>query len=268
MALTSGSGPFSETPAGRFNVRPPATPLLFWEPFPKRFRVIDGGKVVADSRKCLALHQTGQMMRLCVPSSDVHRDLLAPGPSSDELQTGPIRSWSLYVASVSAEAAAWSFEAPPKEAAALQDHMFFDLDKVDAWYLEDEPGYAHPRDPYHRFDVHRSSHHVAVLVGETLVAETSAPAILFETAMEPRIYLPPEAVRSELLKKSHTVSQCPYKGDGQHWHIEMEGRRITDAGWSLTKPMGDALLIPEWFSFYSEKLEIRVDGHALQTQER
>ncbi len=138
--------------------------------------------------------------------------------------------------------------------------MVFDLDKVDAWYLEDDLGYAHPRDPYHRCDVHRSSRHVVVLSKDIVVAETSAPAILFETSLAPRFYFSPDAVRSDLLVKSETVSVCPYKGDGQHWHIQVGGRLISDAAWSLTTPMGDALMIPRWFSFYTEKLNVQVDG--------
>ena len=69
-----------------------------------------------------------------------------------------------------------------------------------------------------------------VRVGDTLVAETSAPAMLFETSIAPRFYIPPDAVRSELLVKSERVSECPYKGDGQHWHIVVDGRQISDAG--------------------------------------
>jgi hypothetical protein len=34
--------------------------------------------------------------------------------------------------------------------------------------------------------------------------------------------------------------------------------------WNLTTPMGDALMIPRWFSFYPDKVEVRVDGDILQ----
>ena len=53
MALTIGTGPFSEQPAGRFDVEPPARPLLFWEPFAKRFRIVAGGETIVDSRRIL-----------------------------------------------------------------------------------------------------------------------------------------------------------------------------------------------------------------------
>lgn len=259
MALTIGTAPFGEHPAGRFDTDPPARPLLFWEPFPKRLRVSAGSETIVDTRNAIALHETGKMMRLCAPCSDVRRELLRSGDVADGGRTGPLRAWSVGPG----EPVALSLDAPPEAAAALKDHLIFDLEKTDAWYLEDDLGYAHPRDPYHRFDVQRSSRHVVVRAGDTAIAETRAPAILFETSTPTRFYLRPDAVRTELLVKSDTVSQCPYKGDGQHWHVEADGRRIADAAWSLTTPMGDALTIPRWFSFYPEKLTVEVDGERL-----
>ena len=260
MALTIGTGPFSEQPTGRFDVEPPARPLLFWEPYLKRLRVVVDGQTIADSQNVIALHETGKMMRLCVPWSDVRPEILLPGPTVVSRQTGPIRSWSAHVAGGVKNAVAQSFDAPTAAAAVLQNHVFFDFENVDAWYLEDELGYAHPRDPYHRCDVHRSSRHVVVRAGETVIADSHAPAILFETSIAPRFYLPPDTVRTERLVKSDTVSECPYKGDGQHWHVVADGRQIDDAAWNLTTPLGDALMIPRWFSFYPEKLNVEIDG--------
>ena len=259
MALTIGTAPFSEHPAGHFDVEPPTRPLLFWEPFPKRLRVVMGGETIADSRRVVALHETGKMMRLCAPWSDIVRERLTPRSTAPGGRIGALRSWGV----ASGEAIAQAIDEPPAAAAALKGHVVFDLEKVDAWYLENDLGYAHPRDPYHRFDVQRSSRHVVIHAGDTLIAETTAPAILFETSTPTRFYLPPDAVRTELLVKSETVSQCPYKGDGQHWHVKAEGGRIVDAAWSLTTPMGDALSIPRWFSFYPDKLSIAIDGERL-----
>ena len=259
MALTIGTGPFGEDPTGRFDTRPPTTPLLYWEPFGKRFRVVLDGQTLADSRDALTLHETGEMMRVCVPARDVRRDLLTPGDTTKPGRTGSLLSWAYR----SVDAVAQSFDAPPDAASALADHVVFDLDKVDAWYLDDDLGYAHPRNPYHRVDVHMSQSKVVVRSGAVTIAETSGPAILYETGMPPRFYLPPDAIQPTVLSKSETVSQCPYKGDGQHWHVRAEGGRIDDAAWSLTTPMGDALRIPHWISFYPDKVTVEVDGQTL-----
>lgn len=261
MALTIGSGPLGPSPGGRFNRDLPNGPLLYWEPFPKRFRVVLGGETLADSRGAMALHETGQLMRVALPPGDVRRDLLNEGgEGKGSPATGPARRWTARVGNREISDVARSFPAPPADAAWLADYLIFDLHKVDAWYQEDDLGYAHPRDPYHRCDVHRTSRRVVVRHGDTLIAETSAPAMLFETSIPPRFYLPPDAVRPGMLVKSETISQCPYKGDGQHWHVQAGGERIADACWSLTTPIGDALTIPRWFSFYTEKVTVEVDG--------
>lgn len=257
MALTMGTGPFGKQPEGRFDVDPPQRPLLFWEPFPKRLRVVVDGDTLVDSESVVAVHETGQMMRLAVPWRDVRRDALREADGSDGKRLGLLRGWSAAGAARIVSA----IGEPPAGALALRDHVLVDLAKADAWYLEDELGYAHPRDPYHRIDVHRSSRRVVVRAGDTVIAESASPAILFETSLKPRFYLPPDAVRTDLLERSDTVSQCPYKGDGQHWHVRAGDRRIDDACWSLTTPMGDALAIPRWYSFYPDKLSIEVDGH-------
>lgn len=253
MALTIGDGPFAPHPAGSFDADPPRRPLLYWEPYPKRFRIVMGRETVADSRDCLALHRTGKMMQILVPEAAMRKDRLRNGETiNDALGKGT--RWSTD----SGDAIARSIDFPPEGADALTDHVIFELGKVDAWYLEDDLGYAHPRDPYHRVDVHHASRYVRVSVGDTVVAESRSPAILFETSIPERYYLRPDHVRTDLLVRSETVSPCPYKGDGQHWHVKAGDRLIEDACWSLTTPLDDALMIPRWFSFYAEKLDVHI----------
>jgi uncharacterized protein (DUF427 family) len=57
---------------------------------------------------------------------------------------------------------------------------------IDHLYEEDEEVFVHPRDPYHRVDVLKSSRHVKIRVDGEVVAETDRPRILFETGLPPR----------------------------------------------------------------------------------
>jgi hypothetical protein len=51
----------------------------------------------------------------------------------------------------------------------LAGHLVLDFTAFDAWYEEDVRLVSHPRDPYHRVDVRRSSRHVRVeLDGQVL----------------------------------------------------------------------------------------------------
>lgn len=78
-----------------------------------------------------------------------------------------------------------------------------------------------------------------------------------------RYYLPFADVRTELLTLSETVSQCPYKGDGQHWDLlsaDTAPGRVVGAAWSLPHPLAEATLALEHVSFYPDKLDVTVDG--------
>ncbi len=150
--------------------------MIYWEAFPKRFRVEVGGAMMADSRHARLLYEQGQLPRVYFPPEDV----------------------------------AWSCERPVEGAPPIGGFISFDLSQVGAWYEEDEKGYAHPRDPYHRVDVYRTTRRLVVRCGGTEVAEAERPAMLFETALPPRVYLSPDNVQAARFEKSETVSQCPY----------------------------------------------------------
>ncbi|MBC7779579.1 MAG: DUF427 domain-containing protein [Proteobacteria bacterium] len=261
MTLMYGSAPFGPDPAGTFNFerKEPAI-VLYWEDYPKRFRVEVAGKMVADSRRAKALHETGQMMRVCLPGADVRLDLLeTSGTSRKSAATGTAKCWSMRMGDRLVENVAWSYDDPPPSAPPLQGYVSFDLDAVDAWHEEDDKGYAHPRDPYHRFDLHNAARRVVVRLGDVEVARSERPKLLFETGLPPRYYLPPEDIRIDLLEKSSMVSECPYKGDGQHWHVVTGDTRIEDAAWSLPAPLGEAVAIAGWICFYPDKMHVEVD---------
>ena len=76
----------------------------------------------------------------------------------------------------------------------LKDLVRFEFSAMDSWFEEDEQIYVHPKDPYKRVDIRRSSRHIKVVVDGVTVAETSAPTLLFETSLRTRYYLPATCV--------------------------------------------------------------------------
>lgn len=267
MALTVGKAPFGQQPAGSFNFRREGPDVvLYWEDFPKRVRVVFNEEMIADSRRVKALHESGHLMTFYFPREDVDMSRLeATDHSTDCPHKGTASYWTVRVGGRVAENAIWSYEDPISSAPPMGGYMAFVYEKMDAWYQEEEEIYAHPRDPYHRVDVHRSSRHVVVRHDGAVIAESDRPWMLFETGLPARYYLPPEDVRTDLLKRSETVSQCPYKGDGQHWHLTVEGNlTVEDAGWSLPDPLGEAEQVAEHICFYPNKVDVEVNGELLQ----
>jgi uncharacterized protein (DUF427 family) len=137
-------------------------------------------------------------------------------------------------------------------------------DKMDHWYEEDEEVFVHPRDPYHRVDVLKSSRHVKVLVDGEVVAETNRPRILFETGLPPRYYFPPEDVSEDVLLPSDKRTECPYKGVASYYSVRAGGETREAIVWHYPNPIPAAADLEGHLCFFNEKVDLEVDGEAQQ----
>jgi uncharacterized protein (DUF427 family) len=135
------------------------------------------------------------------------------------------------------------------------------------WTEEDEPVALHPRDPHQRVEALRSSRHVEVLVGETVVATSDRPVLLLETGLPTRYYLPREDVRLDLLEPTANVSACPYKGTAHDYWTFPGPPALTDVAWSYAEPLPAVGAIAGRISFYNEIVDLRVDGVVLERPE-
>ena len=66
------------------------------------------------------------------------------------------------------------------------------------------------------------------------------------------------------LELSRTVSECPYNGNGQHWHLDVGEQHVSDAAWSLPHPLPEGVTAAEHVSFYPDKVTVTVDGVRLE----
>jgi uncharacterized protein (DUF427 family) len=124
--------------------------------------------------------------------------------------------------------------------------------------VEDDEQIGHPRDPFHRVDVRRSSRHVAVRVRGEAVADTRSPVAVVETGLPVRWYVPEVGVRDGVLEPSGSTSVCPYKGVATYEHVSIDGRRYEDAAWCYRRPLPEALPAAGHRSFDGEDVEVRV----------
>jgi uncharacterized protein (DUF427 family) len=231
------------------------------EPNGRRVRVFFGGTPVADSVKTVYLFETGHLPVYYVPRDDVRFDLLK---QTDLHTTCPRKGVATYytvtVGDHVAENAVWAYPEPLPAVPELADYVAFYWDKADAWFEEDDEVFVHPRDPYHRVDVLRSSRHVQVIIDGTVVAESHRPSLLFETNLPVRYYLPKVDVRLDLLTPTATRTRCPYKGEAVYWTADIGGKRYEDIAWGYPAPIPEIPKIENLISFYNEKVDIVVDG--------
>ena len=136
---------------------------------------------------------------------------------------------------------------------------------MDAWYEEEEEIFLHPRDPYKRVDVLKSSRHVRVVLSGETIAESDRPHLLFETGLPPRYYFPEEDVRMDLLEQSESTSICPYKGKAVYLSAKIGDELFEDLAWSYPDPIAESPKIKGLLAFYPERVEdIIVDGEPVK----
>jgi len=246
----------AKPPAGGLQRR--RIPAGIWiEPSPRWVRTYCGGVKIADSKRALLMFERGPLPTYWFPIEDVNLEHLT---AEDHMSADGTMFWSLRVGDRVVEKAARSQPDPAGDRAALKDHIAFFWAKMDAWYEEDDEVFVHPRDPYHRVDVLRSSRRIRVEIDGTMVAESARPTLLFETGLPTRYYIPKQDVRMDLLVPSDTRTGCPYKGVASYWSVRVGGELVKDIVWSYPAPIPECPKIENLLSFFNERVDIFIDG--------
>jgi uncharacterized protein (DUF427 family) len=218
MTLVAGRGPLSSDPAGRFSPPVPAD-VVYIEPHPRRVQAFLGGRLVIDTERVLMVHRRGHPLSYVFPADEVGDLPAQPEP-----------------------------EAP--------GFVHVPWDAVDTWLEEGRTLVHYPPNPYHRIDCRPTKRHLRVSAGGTTLVDTHETVILFETALEPRLYVDPAQVRTALLRRSQTTSYCNYKGFATYWSATVDDLIVDDVAWSYEDPPPESLPIKGFLSFDDARVDV------------
>lgn len=221
MSLVTGHGPLSTDPAGWFSP-PLAAGTVFVEPHPRRIRAVRDGRAVIDTERALLVHRADRPLSYAFPADEI-----------GDLPSGAVPEAPGYV------------QVP--------------WDAVDAWVEEGRRLVHYPPNPYHRVDCRPTDRRLRVALDDDILVDTSDTVIVFETALEPRLYVAPSLVRTTLLRRSETSSYCNYKGYATYWSAIRGGEVVDDVAWSYEDPLPESLSIRGFFSFDPGKLDVKAD---------
>jgi uncharacterized protein (DUF427 family) len=232
------------------------------EPAPRRVRGMLGGEVVFDTTRALYVWEWPNYPWYYVPLEDVNGDLLVDEKHSQKRSRGMSWRYGLQVGEVTRPKAARLHSEDTIE--SLEGTMRFEWSALDAWFEEDEEIFVHPRNPYTRVDALRSTRQVRVELAGTVLAESAATVMVFETGLPTRYYFDRSAVNFERLEATDTATPCPYKGrTSQYWSVRAGGEVHADLAWSYDFPTRQLLPIAGLVAFYNEKVDVFVDGEQL-----
>lgn len=100
--------------------------------------------------------------------------------------------------------------------------------------------------PEPRITLHSHDRRVKVHIGDTLLADTTRALELRERGYPPRLYLPRDDVRMDLLTPSDTLTHCPFKGDASYYSFG----ELKDVAWSYENPLEEMEEIAGRVAFY------------------
>lgn len=218
MSLVAGRGPLSSDPAGRF-APPIPEDVVYIEPHPRRIRATRDGRTVIDTERALLVHRRNHPLSYVFPE-----DVITGLPTEPEPE-------------------APGFVHVPWHA-------------VDAWFEEGRKLVHYPPNPYHRVDCRPTKRRLRVSINDTTLVDTDDTVIVFETALEPRLYVDPEHVRTDLLKPTTTTSYCNYKGYATYWAAVVGDDVIEDVAWAYPDPYPETRPIATFFSFDATRADV------------
>jgi uncharacterized protein (DUF427 family) len=222
------------------------------EPVFQRLRAWLGRELILDSTDACLYLENVHHPYWAVPKRELKATL---EPFAGGAETYP--RWTLVSgAGDRREDAAYGPPAPVTE----QDLVVLRPHAADLWLEEDQPVSGAPRSPYHRVDVLASSRAVRFLVNGELIADTARPALLLETGIVPRWYVPAGDIAWQHLVPDATRTECPYKGQASYWRVD--GSEVTL--WSYQNPDPAVAGITGMLAIAAETpgVEILVDGRS------
>jgi uncharacterized protein (DUF427 family) len=221
VSLVAGHGPLSAQPAGWFST-PLPDDLVFVEPHPRRVRAVRSGRTVIDTEQALLIHRRGQPLGYAFPV-----DAVGELPSTPEPH------------------------AP--------GHVRVPWDAVDGWFEEGRRLVHYPPNPYHRVDCRLTRRRLHVEIADITLVDTDDTVIVFETSLQARLYVHPELVRTDLLRRTETTSYCNYKGYATYWAAVVGDTVVDDVAWSYDAPLPETMPIKGYLSFDATRVGVLAD---------
>jgi uncharacterized protein (DUF427 family) len=235
-------------------------PIDHIEPVPRRIRAVLAGEVVLDTIRAQYVWESPNYPQYYVPVTDVNASVLVDENETQRRHRGTAQVHGLRVGDT----------VRPRSVRILTQGGLagtarFDWDALDAWFEEDEEVFVHPRSSYTRVDALRSTRHVSIGVGGTVLAESSSPVMVFETGLPTRYYLNRTEVHFQHLRATDTITACPYKGRASgYWSLPAGGATPHDVAWTYDFPTRQLLPIAGLIAFYNERVDITIDGVLLR----
>ncbi len=107
----------------------------------------------------------------------------------------------------------------------------------------------------HPITITPNPHRIRVMLGGTIVAETTRALTLREGGMPPVQYIPRDDAEMDLFERTEHRTHCPHKGDASYYSLTAGGIERANAVWSYEAPFPAVAAIKDHLAFYPSKVD-------------
>jgi uncharacterized protein (DUF427 family) len=113
--------------------------------------------------------------------------------------------------------------------------------------------------PRHRLLLQPFPRRVRARFAGEVVLDSTRGALLHESNILPRLYVPLDDVRADLLERTDHSTHCPFKGDASYWSVRVGDHVAENAVWTYEEPIDEASWLRGLVSVYPERMDAWLD---------
>lgn len=129
--------------------------------------------------------------------------------------------------------------------------------------MSKSPG--HREHPEHKVEETPAKQTMRVVVDDEIVAESNDVVKLEEDGHPDRYYFPRSDVRMDMLERTATTSECPFKGRASYYTLRAGKRSLDDAVWTYEEPYDEHQGLKGRLAFLDDsfpEIKVRVTDRA------
>ena len=121
--------------------------------------------------------------------------------------------------------------------------------------------------PAHKLLMQEFPRRIRAVFGGQTVVDTTHAMLLHETGLPPRVYVPIDDIRADLIQPTEHHTYCPFKGTASYWTVTAGDQQAENAIWSYPEPNPEASWLQGYAGFYWDAMDEwydedeRVEGH-------
>ena len=104
--------------------------------------------------------------------------------------------------------------------------------------------------PAHKLLMQEFPRRVRATFGGQTVVDTTRAMLLHETGLPPRVYVPIDDIRADLIQPTEHHTYCPFKGTASYWTVSAGDQQAENAIWSYPEPNQEASWLRGYAGFY------------------